>query len=256
MTINPYHTTPLAQRNRLTFDEKRLAERQIILNDIARNAVLDNQKDGPLEINIELDPMGNVIVKEYEIANDGITATGKQQRVIRVPQEEAYHRIVEAAQSKIELLERLYEASRSEAHRWFRRSLLSAASEALVLTFSVFVPSLSLTIIDMPHMLRFIVLVISLNILHAGLTLWIFRKTRVANEQVDLYMHSLHEIRSFSSVSRLVARLQLDKNQKQLLQKALVSRSLGLSDPCLNTHSAENTHQHNNSETSRQSELQ
>lgn len=235
MTIHSFHTSEPDERVRFTMGERRMGARQAILSDIARNAVVEDKLTEPVGINIELDTMGNVIVKEQEVTSDGATITGTHRRTFRVPQEEAYQRIVEAAQNKIVLLERLYDISRVESRRWFTRSLFGAASEALIITFSILASILFQTLRDTQHLVPFIGLIICINMLNLGLTLWVFRKTRLANAQVDLYLHSLHEIRSFSTVTHFMSRLQLDTKQKQMLQTALVSRSLGLTDPTLGT---------------------
>jgi hypothetical protein len=231
LTIYQYRMAYTDAKARFTAEEKRTAKRQAILNDIARNAVIDYEIIEPVEINFELDAMGNVIIKGHQDAQNG----NGQRRIIRIPQEEAYQRIVEAAQKKIELLEHLYEISQAEARRWFKRSLLSATSEALMLTFSVFIPSISLTLQRERDITTFISIIVCMNVLHALITLWVFYKSRCANNLVDLYVQSLHDLRSFSSMTRFLSRLQLNKDQKHLLQKALVSRSLGLSEAHVNT---------------------
>ena len=235
LTIYPYRTTHTGIKTRITAEKKRRAEQQAILNTIARNAVVDYEILEPVEANFEFDAMGNVIIKGQQNALNGTNGNG-QRPIIRIPQEEAYQRIVEATYNKIELLEHLYEISRAEARRWFKRSLFSALSEALLLTFSIFIPSLGLTFQRVYYPTPFIDLLVGINVLHALLTLWIFYKNRCANNLVDLYVHSLHDIRNFASITHFLSRLQLDKDQKQLLQKALVSRSLGLPASHINTY--------------------
>jgi hypothetical protein len=238
MTIHSFHTSEPDEKAQATKEEQRLGARQAILNDIARNAVVEDEFTEPIGINIELDPMGNVIVKEHEVAADGTATANTQKRIFHVPQEEAYQRIVEAAQSKIALLEHLYESSRAESNRWFTRSLLGAASEALIITFSILAPIFLQVLRETQHIIPFAGLIFSINTLNIGLMLWISRKSRLANAQVDLYLHNLHEVRNFSTVTHFLARLQLDTRQKQLLQTALVSRSLGLTEPDLGTRTA------------------
>lgn len=238
MTIHSFHTSEPNEKAQTTKEGQRLGEQQAILNDIARNAVVEDEFTEPIGVNIELDPMGNVILKEHEAAADGATAANAQKRIFRVPQEEAYQRIVEAAQSKVVLLEHLYESSRTEANRWFTRSLLGATSEALIITFSILAPILFQVLRETQHIIPFASLIFSINTLNIGLMLWISRKSHLANAQVDLYLRSLHEIRKFSTVTHFMTRLKLDTRQKQLLQTALVSRSLGLAEPDLSASTA------------------
>lgn len=237
VTINPYHTTPPSTSQSSSPDErddKRITNKQAILNDIARNAVVDLDVE-TTNINIEIDTMGNVIVKEHELAEDGMIITDKQKRIIRVPQEEAYQRIVEATQKKIDLLEQLYQESQQESNRWFRRSFLSTTCELIVVAFSIFIP---LMVHNMNFYYQSLPLAATLtlvNIINVCLIIWIFRQSSIAHNQVDLYLYSLTEVRNFATITRFVSQLKMDDTQKQLLQKTLVSRSLGLTMPNIHT---------------------
>jgi hypothetical protein len=230
VTIHSYRTTSSASKSRPPSSNNHyITDKHAMLNDIARNAVIDDEIVEPKEFNIEIDTMGNVIVKEHELAEDGMAITDNQKRIIRVPQEEAYQRIVEATKKKVRLLEHLYEESQKEANRWFMRSFLSATVEAILITFSIFIPFLLHNLNFYHQLMPFTALIVFTNMLNVLITIWIFRQTRVANEQVDLYLYNLTEIRNFATITRFISHLNIDDVQKHLLQKTLVSRSLGLS---------------------------
>jgi hypothetical protein len=239
VTINPYDTTPPSASQSALPDErngKYITSQQAILNDIARNAVADLDADVETQrLNIEIDTMGNVIVKEHELAEDGMIITDKQKRIIRVPQEEAYQRIVEATQRKIDLLEHLYQESQREAARWFRRSFLSTAGEVIIITFSIFIPLVAHNLGVYYQSLPLSAILILTNLINLSLIIWIFRRSSIAHKQVDLYLFSLTEVRNFATITRFVAHIKMDDPQKQMLQKALVSRSLGLTEPHMHT---------------------
>jgi hypothetical protein len=218
---------PLAKRC-FSSNDPYLIDKQETLNDVARNAIVNSEILTPLSMNIEVDAMGTVIVETNDINKGGINSANHQMRVIRIPQEKAYQRIVEAAQRKFELLERLYEEGHQGALNWFRRSLFTAITEAIMITLSICIPFLTYSLKLEKQIIPIISFVILTNIVNAGIAVWIFRQTQLANQQVDHYINSLTEIRNFSTITHIITHIQMSDTQKSLLQKALISSSLGL----------------------------
>ncbi|GCE27024.1 hypothetical protein KDA_25080 [Dictyobacter alpinus] len=227
MTIHPYHTTQPSINAKTHSTTQHTIARKAILNDIARNAVVDDEIIAPLELKIEVDETGTVIVKALEEdLNAGIT--GHHRRVIHVPLEKAYQRIVDASQRKTGLLERLYTERQQEANQWFSRSFLTATIGACILILSVFLPVLLYLLQLNTHILPIICFIITINIMNASITTWLFHQTQQANEQVDLYLKGLNEVRNFSMITQFIAQLTIDDTHKHLLQKLLIANSLGL----------------------------
>ncbi|GCE19408.1 hypothetical protein [Dictyobacter kobayashii] len=228
MTSHPYHTTQSSTEQNIVSTDQHPIVRQAILNDIARNAIIDDEMLAPLSMNIEVDDKGTVIINALEQDARG-TVTDRHRRVICVPQEKAYQRIVDAAQRKIGLLEQLYEENRREAQSWFNRSFLTAIVEAIIITFSIFLPILLYSLQLNAHILSITGLAIVINVINACITAWVFYQTKQANDRTDLYLCSLNEVRSFSTITHFIAQLNIDDQHKHLLQKTLISTSLGLS---------------------------
>ncbi|GHO87997.1 hypothetical protein [Dictyobacter formicarum] len=230
MANRSYRTTRSSIEPATASTGKHITARQAILKDIARNAVIDDEILAPLSMNIEVDDKGTVIVKALEHDVQTTMTTHCHRRVVRVPQEKAYQRIVDAAQRKLGLLERLYEGSRQEAQNWFNRSLITAIAEAMIIALSIFLPILLYSLQLNTQLFPITSFVIVINVINACITAWVFYQTRQAHERADLYLCSLNEVRSFATITHFIAQLNIDDRHKHLLQKTLVSTSLGLSD--------------------------
>lgn len=230
MANRSYRTTRSSMEPATISTDKHIIARQAILNDIARNAVIDNEMWTPLSMNIEVDDKGTVIVKALEQDEKGSMTADCHPRVVRVPQEEAYQRIVDAAQRKLSLLEQLYEESCHEAQSWFNRSLITAIAEAMIIALSIFLPILLYSLQLNTQLFPITSFIIVINVINACATAWVFYQTRQTHERADLYLCSLNEVRSFATITHFIAQLTIDDRYKHLLQKTLVSTSLGLSD--------------------------
>ncbi|GLV58628.1 hypothetical protein KDH_54580 [Dictyobacter sp. S3.2.2.5] len=230
MTGRSYRTTQSSMGSATISADKPVIVRQAILNDIARNAVIDDELLTPLSMNIEVDDKGTVIVKAFEQDGKDSMATHYQRRVVRVPQEKAYQRIVDATQRKLGLLERLYEESRQEAQNWFNRSLITAITAAMIIALSIFLPILLYSLQLKTQLFPITSFIIIINVINACVTAWVFYQTRQAHERADLYLCNLNEVRSFATITRFITQLDINGQHKHLLQKTLVSTSLGLSD--------------------------
>jgi hypothetical protein len=209
--------------------DKRTVAQSTIITEIVRHAVIKEEMLEPEEVNIEIDAHGDVLVEEQKPLIKVPYDSAKEKRTIRVPHQEAYQRIVQATQKRINLLERLYQQSTIEAQHWFQRSFIFAAIETIVLTLSVMIP---LFLVAQHLETLFIpatMLIVALNTFNAILTAWVFLQSHRANKYVDLYLANLTEIRSFSTVAQFITSLEVDHDCKHLLQKTLLSRSLGLS---------------------------
>lgn len=228
MTIRSYHTTQSATRQATHATTEQSLMREAILTDIARNAVVDDEIIAPVDLNIEVDETGTVIVKALETDSSDTTRGGSLKRVLRVPQEKAYQRIVEASQRKTALLEKLYTERQQEASQWFQRSFLTATIGACTLLLSVFLPMVLYSLpLNIP-ILPIICAIILINVLNIVITSWFFRQTQQANEQVDLYLKGFIDLCNFAMITQFIAQLKIDDIHKQLLQKTLISTSLGL----------------------------
>jgi len=211
-------------------DANSIIVRQAILNDIARNAVIDDELLTPLSLNIEVDEKGTVIVKAFEPDGRGTVQAHCPQRVVRVPQEKAYQRIVDATQRKLGLLEQLYEESHQEAQKWFNRSLIAAIAAAMIIALSIFLPILLYSLQLKTQLFPITSFIIIINVINACVTAWVFYQTRQAHQRADIYLCNLTEVHSFATITDFITRLNIDDQHKHLLQKTLVSTSLGLSD--------------------------
>jgi hypothetical protein len=218
---------PVAKSCSSTNDPYSIDE-QVNLNDVARNAIINDDIFTPSNTKIEVDALGNVIVETRYINRGGIADTIHQKRVLHIPQEKAYQRIVEAVQKNFELLERLYEEGHRGALDWFRCSLFTAVLEAIIITLSICIPFLLHSLHLEKQTIPIIIFVILTNIINACIAIWIFRQTQLANKQVDNYLNSLTEIRKFSALTYIITHIQMSDTQKSLLQKALISSSLGI----------------------------
>ncbi|GER88347.1 hypothetical protein KDW_25090 [Dictyobacter vulcani] len=221
MTIHSYHTT-----QSITAEQPPV--RKAILNDIARNAVVDDEIVAPVDLNIEVDEAGTVIVNALEADTEAENKGKCHKRVMHIPHEKAYQRIVGAAQRKTTLLEKLYTERQQEASQWFHRSFLTATIGAGILLLSVFLPVVLYSLPLNIHMQPIICAIILANVLNIIITAWFFRQTQQANEQVDLYLKGFNDVRNFSMITQFIAQLKIDDTHKQLLQKTLISTSLGL----------------------------
>lgn len=218
---------PLAKRH-FSSNDPYWTDKQETLNDVARNAIVNSEIFTPLDMNIEVDAMGTVIIEANDTNKGGISGVDHRMHIIRIPQEKAYQRIVEAAQKKFELLERLYEEGHQGALNWFRRSLFTAIMEAIMITLSICIPFLIYSLRLEQQIVPIISFVVFTNIVNACIAVWIFRQAQLANKQVDHYLNSLTEIRNFSAITHIITHIQMSDTQKSLLQKALISSSLGL----------------------------
>lgn len=230
MTGRSYRTAQSSIESTTISDTNPAIVRQTILNDIARNAIIDDELSLPLSINIEVDDKGTVIVKTFEQDGRDTLQAHERRRELHVPQEKAYQRIVDAAQRKLGLLEQLYEESRQEAQSWFNRSLIAAIAAAMIIALSIFLPILLYSLQLNTQLFPITSFIIIINVINACITAWVFYQTRQAHERADIYLCNLNEVRSFATITRFIARLNIDYQHEHLLQKTLVSTSLGLSN--------------------------
>jgi hypothetical protein len=201
---------------------------QATLSNVARNAIINDLLFTPSNMKIEVDAMGTVIVETRTSNREGTTDTPHQKRVLHIPQEKAYQRIVEAVQRNFELLESLYEEGHQGTLNWFRCSLFTAVLEAIIITLSICIPYLLHSLQLDKQFIPVISFVIFTNIANACVAIWIFRQTQLANKQIDNYLNSLTEIRNFSTMTYIITHIQMSDTQKSSLQKALISSSLGI----------------------------
>ncbi|GCF09696.1 hypothetical protein [Dictyobacter arantiisoli] len=230
MTFRPYHAQQDATKRSSSTSRRKHVDKANLLQDIARHAIVENENIAPLPGNIGIDATGTVSVRGNGNNDHKMAATQYQQCLIRLSTEKAYQRIVEAAQRKIDLFERLYDESRSDAYRWFKHSFRIAIIEAFVITLSIMMPLLVRLFHQEAQLLFVFMGVVTINIINAVITILILRHAIQMNQQVDLYLHSLTDIRSFSNIASFISQLQIDDTHKHLLQKTLVSTSLGISE--------------------------
>ena len=225
--MTSYVKQPLAKFSSTTNDLYSLDEKAT-LSDVARNAIINNDIFTPSNMKIEVDAMGTVIVETRYHNRGDIANVSHQKRILRIPQEKAYQRIVEAVQKNFELLERLYEEGHQGTLNWFRCSLLTAILEAIIITLSICIPFLLYALQLEDQIIPIISFIVLINSLNACIAIWIFRQTQIANKQVDNYLNSLTEIRNFSALTHIITHIQMSDIQKSSLQKALISSSLGI----------------------------
>lgn len=203
-------------------------DEQATFIDVARNAIINDYMLITSNLQIEVDAMGTVIIETRDTKRGEINATSQPKHILRIPQEKAYQRIVEAVQRNFELLERLYEEGHQGTLIWFRCSLFTAVLETIIITLSICIPYLLYSSQLEKQAIPVIIFVILTNIINAGVTVWIFRQTHLANKQVDHYLNSLQEIRTFSAITHTIKHIQMSDTQKSSLQKTLISSSLGI----------------------------